>query len=123
MNRRIIAAVDDMFFAAKIRATAEHIGQDVIFARSVDAVRKAAHEITPALIIVDLQSRQLEPLALAQSLKADEPLRMVPLLGFYSHVQTALKQQAEQAGFDRVMTRSAFTKNLAEILRLNTQVD
>lgn len=119
MKRQIIAAVDDMFFAAKIRATAEHIGQDVIFARNADAVRKAAHENTPALIIVDLQSRQLEPLALAQSLKADEPLRMVPLLGFYSHVQTALKQQAEQAGFDHLMTRSAFTKNLPEILQLN----
>jgi hypothetical protein len=46
----------------------------------------------------------------------DESLRAVPLLGFFSHVQTELQQRAKEAGFDRVMPRSAFSKNLAEIL-------
>jgi len=49
-------------------------------------------------------------------LKGDEALSAVPLLGFFSHVQTELQQAAKAAGFDRVMPRSAFTKQLSEIL-------
>jgi CheY-like chemotaxis protein len=53
---------------------------------------------------------------LAKQLKADEQLRSIPLLGFFSHVQTELQHQAEQAGFDQVIPRSAFSKYLGEIL-------
>jgi len=49
-------------------------------------------------------------------LKSDDALTGVPLLGFFSHVQTELQQAAIAAGYDRVMPRSAFTKNLAAIL-------
>jgi len=40
----------------------------------------------------------------------------VPVVGFFSHVQTELQRRAEEAGFDHVLTRSAFTKRLPEIL-------
>ncbi|HEX8922686.1 MAG TPA: hypothetical protein VF766_14520, partial [Pyrinomonadaceae bacterium] len=63
-----------------------------------------------------LHAQKCDPFALAEQLKADETLRNVPLLGFFSHVQTALQQRAKQAGYDRVMPRSAFTKFLPEIL-------
>lgn len=117
MNQHIIAAVDDIFFASKIRATAEHLGVEVQFARSLDAVIAAAHEKMPALIIVDLHAQKCDPFALAERLKSDAETRVVPLVGFFSHVQTALMQQAQTAGFDRVMPRSAFTNQLPEILQ------
>ena|SRR5256885_871348 len=119
MSRQIIAAVDDMFFASKIRATAEHLGAQVQFARSVESVIEASHESAPALIIVDLHSQKCDPFALAVKLKSDEETRAIPLIGFFSHVQTALMQQAQTAGYDRVMPRSAFTKQLPDILQLN----
>ena len=53
---------------------------------------------------------------LARQLKADEQLRSIPLLGFFSHVQTELQRQASAAGFDQVIPRSAFAKYLGEIL-------
>jgi hypothetical protein len=55
-------------------------------------------------------------MALARELKSDEQLRSIPLIGFFSHVETELQRSAQAAGFDRVMPRSAFTSNLAEIL-------
>jgi CheY-like chemotaxis protein len=70
----------------------------------------------PALIIVDLHAQKVDPFNLAEQLKRDETLRAVPLLGFFSHVETELQRRAQQAGFDRVMPRSAFSKNLPEIL-------
>ena len=116
MERIVLAVVDDLFFASKIRGTAEQIGVTVTFARKADAILDLARRDRPALIIFDLNSDRIEPAALARQLKADEQLRSIPLLGFFSHVQTELQHQAEEAGIDRVIPRSAFTKHLSEIL-------
>ena len=116
MNRRVIAAVSDLLFASKIRGTAEHLNVTVEFARGGDALFDAAKAEVPSLVILDLHATQLDPFALAARLKADEQLRGVPVVGFFSHVQTELQRRAEEAGVDHVLTRSAFTKRLPEIL-------
>ena len=116
MSRTVIAAVDDMLFISKIRATAEHVGVNVRFARNADALLARARENKPNLIIVDLHAQKIDPLALAMTLKADPELQAIVLLGFFSHVQTDLMIEATKAGYDRVMPRSAFSKDLANIL-------
>jgi len=119
MQRNIIAIVDDLFFASKIRGTAEELGVPLAFARSVDGALDAARQSISTLIICDLHSERVDPMELAKHLKADEQLRAIPLLGFFSHVQTELQHRAEAAGFDQVMPRSAFSKYLADILSGN----
>ena len=121
MSKPVIAAVYDMFFASKIRAVAEHLGLPVRFVRSAAEAVAAAREEDAALVVADLHSRKCDPFALAEMLKADETLRAVPLVGFFSHVETALQQRAAEAGFDRVLPRSAFSKNLPEILQSGTK--
>lgn len=116
MPRNTIAVVDDLFFASKIRGTAAELDVTITFARSLEAAIEAARRDSPSLIICDLHARKLDPLDLARQLKADKRLSSIPLLGFFSHVQTELQRQAEAAGFDRVLPRSAFTKHLAKIL-------
>jgi chemosensory pili system protein ChpA (sensor histidine kinase/response regulator) len=116
MTRTVIAVVDDLFFASKIRGTAEQHGVGIRFAKTPEAVIKEAAAQLPALVIVDLHSQRCDPIELARQLKSDAQLREIPLLGFFSHVQTELQQRAEQAGFDQVVPRSAFAKNLREIL-------
>ena len=118
MNNRVIVAVDDMFFAARIRTTAEHLGVEVDYPRSTEAVIEAARREAPALIIVDLHAQRYDPFQIARQLKATGPPGgSAPIVGFFSHVQTDLQRRAEEAGFDRVLPRSAFTKRLPEILR------
>lgn len=116
MNRRVIAAVSDMLFASKIRGTAEHLNVSVDFARSEGGLFDLAKTDVPSLIILDLHDTRLDPFALAERLKADERLRAVPLVAFFSHVETELKRRAEEAGVDHVLPRSVFTRRLAEIL-------
>jgi len=116
MSRNVIAVVDDLFFASKIRGTAEALGVAVSFPRHADGVREVIQRNSPALIICDLHSEKLDLLNLARTLKADNATREIPLIGFFSHVQTELKTAAEDAGFDRVIPRSLFTSSLAEIL-------
>jgi CheY-like chemotaxis protein len=115
----VLAIVDDLFFASKIRGTAEQLGVTVSFPRGVDALIEAAVRDKPALIICDLHSTRIDPVELAKQLKTHEQLCSIPLLGFFSHVQTELQRRAREAGFDNVVPRSMFTKNLAEILRGN----
>jgi len=119
MSTNVIAIVDDLFFASKIRGTAEQVGTRVQFVRSIDAAVAKARDEAPTLIIADLNASCCDALELARALKGDDSLVGVPLLGFFSHVQTELQQAALAAGYDRVMPRSAFTKNLAEILAGN----
>jgi PleD family two-component response regulator len=116
MIRTVIAAVDDMVFMSKIRATAEHMGVDVRFARNSDALLASARENKANLIIVDLHGQKIDPIALATALKSDPELKSIKLLGFFSHVETELMREATKAGYDRVMPRSAFSKDLATIL-------
>ena len=119
MNGYILAALDDMFFAAKIRATAEQVGSEGRFVKTVESAMEKAREEAPALVIADLHSTRCDPFDLAQQIKADDNLRRLPLIGFFSHVHTELRRRAEQSGFDRVMPRSFFSKNLPEILAGN----
>lgn len=121
MVRPIIAAVDDMFFASKIRATAESLDIVVKFARSNDAVVASAQLEHPSLIIVDLHSQKIRPIELALQLKSSEGFRSLRLLGFFSHVDTEVLRQAREAGYDEVLPRSAFSANLSTILQREQQ--
>ena len=112
----IIAIIDDLFFASKIRGTAEQVGARVHFVKSIEQAVEKARDNSPDLIIADLNVNCCDAVELARALKRDDALSGVPLLGFFSHVQTELQQAATAAGYDRVMPRSAFTKNLAQIL-------
>ena len=116
MSGVIIAVVDDMFFKAKIRAVAEAVGTEISFPRNKDALFQKVREAKPRLIIVDLHSEKIDGAALAAELKADDELRMIPLLGFFSHVETELQRNAIAAGFDQVIPRSVFARDLPRIL-------
>ena len=117
MKRNIIAVVDDLFFASKIRGTAEQLGVSVSFPRTTEALIETALRDRPQLVICDLHCRNIDPITLVSTLKADERLKEIRLIGFFSHVQVELQRAAEQAGFDQVMPRSAFTKQLADLLK------
>jgi CheY-like chemotaxis protein len=99
-----------MFFASKIRAVAEAVGAEISFARSKEALIQKAREAKPRLVIVDLHNQKIDPQELVQELPG------IRLLGFFSHVQTDLQRNALAAGFDRVIPRSVFARDLAEIL-------
>ena len=100
-----------MFFASKIRAVAEAVGVEISFPRSKEALIQKTQEAD--LILVDLHNQRLDPIALAAELKANQKVRMI---GFFSHVETELQRRAIKAGFDQVLPRSAFSRDLPEIL-------
>jgi len=89
--------------------------------RNLDALRATVAEDVPELILVDLHHQKLDAIQLASELKANETLKGVPLLGFFAHVQADLQRQATEAGYDAVLPRSIFFRDLAKILAGETK--
>jgi CheY-like chemotaxis protein len=114
---RVLAAVDDLFFGAKILETAERLNVPLALVRSPGELVEKARAFRPDLVIVDLNAEGCRPLEALRQVKADPELKDTPVLGFYSHVQHELKAAAAEAGCDRILARSAFTAQLPDILR------
>lgn len=117
MKRRVLAGVSDMFFASKIRGTAEHLNVTVEFARTTDALFDKAKTEVPALVILDLQSDRPDAFEVTARFKSDEQLKSVPIVAFFSHVEVELQRRAKEVGVDSILPRSVFTARLPEILR------
>jgi CheY-like chemotaxis protein len=115
-KKKVVAVLDDLFFTVKISESAKRAGLPVEFVKSeTDAMEQAkAH---PALMIIDLNCRSIDPLKLVRKLKAGAETKAVSVIGYVSHVQGELKQQAHEAGFNMVLARSAFSQNLLQILK------
>ena len=116
MSRVVLGLVDDLFFTSKIHATASICAVSVTFAKHQEDLLKTARDKKPSQILIDLSKDTLNPLEAIRALKADPELQTIPILGFYSHVQTELKEKALQAGCNTVVPRSFFSQNLATIL-------
>jgi PleD family two-component response regulator len=112
----ILAVLDDLMFASKIRTTASQLGVTVAFARSREAALTALRSERPTLVILDLNSARVEPMGIVTDMKADAALADIATIGFASHVQTAVIEQARAGGVSEVMARSAFTQRLPELL-------
>ena len=112
----MLAVLEDLFFTVKINEAAKRAGLGVTFVKSErDALDHAAEQ--PALIILDLNFAGVQPVELIQKLKADPALQKISLLGYVSHVQGDLKLEAQEAGCDMVLARSAFSQNLQQIMK------
>ena len=112
----ILASVDDLFFRSKVRTTAKHLGIDIQFAATTDELLAQAKSLKPNLVIFDLNSAKMDPIATIAALKADAATSDLRAIGFASHVHTDLIAAARTAGADEVLPRSAFAGRLAEIL-------
>src|SRR5215831_17959048 len=94
-NAKILAVLDDLFFTVKINESAKRAGMPIVFVKSEkDALDKAGEK--PALIIVDLNCAKIDPLKLIAELKANPETEPISVIGYLSHVQGELKQQAQE---------------------------
>jgi PleD family two-component response regulator len=113
----ILAVLDDLMFSSKIKTTAGQLGVAVTFARSAETAIAEMRKSAPSLVILDLNNARTNPLGIVASMKEDPALAAIPTVGYASHVQTDVINAARQAGVGEVLARSAFTIQLADILR------
>lgn len=121
-KKKILAVVEDLLFTVKINDAAKRAGLDVEFVKSErDVIDKAAHD-KPVIIILDLNFGAVQPLRLISKVKNNAETKQISVIGYLSHVQGELKQQAQEAGANIVMARSAFSQNLQQILKRHSGV-
>ena len=115
-QKKILAVVSDLFFSVKLTEAARRNGLALEFVKQPQDVLEKANG-KPSLIVFDLNFDAVGPLDVIRSLKANPHTKGISLLGYLSHVQAELKQQAQEAGCDMVMARSAFSQNLPQIFK------
>jgi hypothetical protein len=103
----IVAVMTDLIFQVKIMDVAKRLGKTVSFVKDLATVPEGVETV-----LLDLSYAGVDPLALIPDLKA----RGLRTIAFVSHVQVELRRQAEEAGCDVVVARSAFVQRLPELL-------
>jgi|ERR1043166_1380965 CheY-like chemotaxis protein len=108
---KVIAAIPDLFFRAKVLETAKALAVDVEVARDADEVVQKIRAEKPQLILLDLQAAALQPFEMLQSLQG------IPVVGFLAHEQVDLRAKALAAGCGEVLTKGQFSASLPAILK------
>jgi hypothetical protein len=95
------------------------VAPDLLLGSKVEAILAAAgHEATlsPALTEAPLDEAEL----IVADLDTQNPEALmglgIPVLGYYSHVNTETKQAAEAAGVDTVVPRSRMVRELPQLV-------
>lgn len=112
---RVLAFIPDLLFGSNVVGALTAAGHEPVLVASPDQVQR---ELAAAdLLIVDLTAdaeERIEKLAGAGG--GGRASQSVPVLAFYSHVETEVRTQAEQAGFDVVVPRSRMAREGAALV-------
>jgi len=112
---QLVALMDDILFLSRIREAARGSGVEVRSVRDKAELLAAAREDT-RLVVVDADSVRVPwPEALA-ALRAEPSLGEIPIVAFVSHVRPDLALTARESGAARVLARSAFVRELPELV-------
>jgi len=114
----LILLVDD--FADAREMYAEYLafrGYRVVTAASGACALKAASEERPAIILMDLEMRQMSGREAMRSLKADPRFAGVPIVAFTAHTLEAERSQALYDGFDAVIPKPCLPDELVTLIQ------
>ena len=110
----VLMFCSDLMFVSKVEVTARALGTPVVFARDGSDVAQRLARERPALVLVDLALKGVDPVALVLALRAASEVEIV---AFGSHVDADMLERARAAGATQALPRSAFTRRLPELLR------
>ena len=115
----ILLFTADLLFGSRIEGDLAAAGHEVELLGSEPALRTRLADSDAsraAALIVDLTDERLDGAAVLESLAAADLLGEVPTLAFYSHVDVAVRDRAEGAGFTRIVPRSRMAREGAALL-------
>ena len=110
----IVALISDLVLKSKVVETAKQLQCELVVVRSGDDFLKNLKSSSVSSYIVDLNIKNVEVFELLR--QAHEICAEAQAVGFFSHVEHEIGRQAEALGFVKVMPRSKFFGQLAEII-------
>lgn len=109
----VVAHAPDLLFSSRIGETARRLGYGFRAARTLDDLRAALAD-RPALVMVDLGSRAVDPEAALEAIEAAG--RPAPVVAWTTHVLWKETRRFHPR-CDGVVTRETLTERLPELLR------
>jgi hypothetical protein len=99
---RVVAVAPDLLLGSKVEAMLSAVGHEVTLSPALAEARLDDVD----LIVADLDTENLESLVDLG----------VPVLGYYSHVNTDTKEAADAAGIDLAVPRSRMARELPQLV-------
>jgi len=111
----VAVIVRDLIFASRIREAAKRNGVRLEFVKPGPGFADRLASAPPAFFIVDLGAKSLDPFAVIKEIRETPALSGARVIGFLPHVETGLKKEASEAGYDLVAPRSWMALNVEQI--------
>jgi len=114
---KVLLVLNDLFFEAKIGEVLRTLGVPFAIARSNEQFAKRLEEDDPALAIVDLGARGIEPFLAIQYVRTDERWQRLPVVSFGAHVVREQHEEARSLGVSEAVAKSKLDRFLPDIVR------
>jgi DNA-binding NtrC family response regulator len=111
---RVALLSPDLLFGSKVQGALELAGHTVNRFEAAERLRAAAQ--FHALLILDLTAEDIDGPALVQSMRERGELGSVPTLGYYSHVDSEMRDRAREAGLSQVVPRSRMARECLSLV-------
>ncbi len=99
-------------FSSRIEGAAAKAGVDVKFVSSFQEMVQQLKEVRPRIVILNLDAAQGKLEALEEVVKGGS----FKTVGYYSHVNTRLAEEAQRIGIGIILSRGVFAARLSQIL-------
>jgi two-component system chemotaxis sensor kinase CheA len=114
----VLVADDAQTTRSAMKGLLEEAGFEVVVAEDGAQALRLAAELTPALVMTDVEMRPVGGLELARRLKADPALRAVPLVMVTSLDSPAARAAGMAAGADHYLVKREVARDeLVALLR------
>ncbi len=113
---RVAALVPDLLFGSRVQSMLAGAGHEVSLLAEPAAVGELLAREPVSVLVIDLTAAELDGAGLLVELREAGKLGPTRSLAFYSHVEAATRERAEQAGFDLVVARSRMAREGAELV-------
>jgi hypothetical protein len=106
---RVAAFVPDLLFGSNVIGALRAGGHEAVLISELDSLEPDTVDV----LVVDLTADAPERIALVGSTLGG---RRPPTLAFYSHVETEVREAAQEAGFELVVPRSRMAREGAALV-------
>ncbi len=108
----VVAFEPDLFFSSRIESTARNVGASVLIASDFAEFLRMAELDAPRIVLLDLdyakgKLRDFESFARSGNCET---------VGYYSHVNSAVAEEAKRVGVGTILTRRSFVEKIRELL-------
>lgn len=106
-------------FSSKLLASLAEAGHEVELIGGEGALR---NRLSPPqgegvdVLIADLTDERFDGSAMLDSLRAENLLGSTRTLAFFSHVETSVRERAQESGFDLIVPRSRMAREATAVL-------